>query len=82
MVLCMRTTLEINDELFRRAKRRAADESVTFREIVERALRSFLRGKSRPKRMYHLSWNPEKGRLQAGVCLEDRDALFDLMDGR
>jgi hypothetical protein len=35
----MRTTIEIFDELFRLLKRRAADEGITLRQVVENALR-------------------------------------------
>ena len=81
MLLCMRTTIEINDELFRRAKRRAADEAGSLRSVVESALRSYLGGSSRRQR-YKLRWRPKKGRVLPGVKLDDRDALFDVMDGR
>ena len=39
MLLCMRTTVDINDELMRQIKRLAADEKVSLKQIVERALR-------------------------------------------
>lgn len=81
MLLCMRTTIDINDELLRRARRRAADQGTTLREVVERALRAHLEP-ARPSRRYSLRWRTEKGRIQPGVRLDDRDALFDLMDGR
>ena len=81
MLLCMRTTIEISDELLRQAKRRAADEGAPLRRVVEAALRAYLGGKPQD-RAYRLRWCSERGRIQAGVCLEDRDALFDLMDGR
>ena len=81
MLLCMRTTIDLNDEVFRAAKRRAAEERKTFREVVEAALRAYL-GKARPKSGYRLTWRPERGRLRPGVNLEDRDALWDLMEGR
>ena len=81
MLLCMRTTLDINDELFRKAKRRAADEGTPFRDVVESALRAYLAGR-RGQGPYKLRWQAEKGRLQPGVILDDRDALFDLMDGQ
>ena len=77
----MRTTIEINDELFRQAKLRAADEAGSLRSVVESALRSYLGGSSRRQR-YKLRWRPQKGRLLPGVKLDDRDALFDVMDGR
>lgn len=81
MLLCMRTTVDINDEILREAKRRAAQEGTTLRDIIERALRTHLmRGRRRPG--YRLQWRPERGRLQPGVRLDDRDALFDHMEGR
>jgi len=77
----MRTTLDLNDELLREAKRRANREGTTLKAIVERALRVLLRpGEAR--RGYRLRWRTERGRLRPGVKLEDRDALFDLMEGR
>jgi hypothetical protein len=77
----MRTTLELSDELFRQAKRRAADDGVPFRDVVESALREYLAVRRRGG-AYALRWRTERGRLLPGVRLDDRDALFDLMDGR
>ena len=81
MLLCMRTTLDLGDELLRRVKRRAADEGTSMRQIVEVALQTYLT--KRPhKPHYKLRWKTERGRLLPGVRLDDRDALFELMDGR
>jgi len=81
MLLCMRTTIDIGDELLRRAKKQAADEKRPLREIVEASLRRYLGG--RPRRPgYRLRWRPERGRIRPGVRLDDRDALLELMDGR
>jgi len=77
----MRTTVDLNDELFRRAKRHAVRERITLRALIERALRAHL-GAPRPQRRYTLQWHAETGRVLPGVRLEDRDALFDLMEGR
>jgi hypothetical protein len=77
----MRTTIEIGDELFRQLKRKAADEGVTIRQVVESALRVYL-GKQTKRKGYELQWKTERGRILPGVRLEDRDALFDVMDGR
>ena len=42
MLLCMRTTMDINDELMRHAKKKAADDGVPLRDVVEDALRRYL----------------------------------------
>lgn len=81
MVLCMRTTIDLSDDLLRKAKKRAADEGVPLRSLVEEALRRHLGG-GRRSEGYRLEWSTARGRLQPGVDLNDRDALFDLMDGR
>jgi len=81
MLLCMRTTIDLNDEVFRAAKRRALEEQRPLREIVEAALRAYL-GKAAPKGAYKLRWRTERGRVLPGVNLEDRDALWDAMEGR
>ena len=81
MFLCMRTTVDIADELMRRAKKRAADEGVPLRAVLEAALRSYLQGRRGSRGRYRLRWRPEKGRLRPGVNLDDRDALLDRMDG-
>ena len=38
----MRTTIELDDELFRRATRKAAEAGTTLSVLVERALRAHL----------------------------------------
>lgn len=80
MLSCMRTIVEISDELCRQLKRKAADEGVTIRQVVERALGAYL-GKQTRRKGYQLKWKTERGRILPGVRLDDRDALFDLMDG-
>lgn len=79
MLIFMRTTIDINDALFRLAKREAARRGEPLRELVERALRGHL-GAPGARPSYSLSWTPESGRLQPGVRIEDRDSLFDAMD--
>ena len=81
MLLCMRTTIDLNNELLRQAKRQAADEGTSLRNILEKALRNYLERPVR-KGKYRLKWRTERGQVQPGVQLEDRDALFDLMEGR
>lgn len=78
----MRTTIELNDELLRQAKRMAADQGIPLRLVVETALRKHVTGARQAGSRYTLQWTVEKGRLQPGVDLEDRNSLFDLMDDR
>lgn len=81
MLCCMRTTIEISDELLRQAKKRAADEKTPLGRLIEAALRSYLSGRPRV-RGYKLHWRTEKGRLHPGINLTDCGALLDLMEGR
>ena len=76
----MRTTIDINDELMRHAKKRAANDGVPLRDVVEDALRRYLSDKPAATG-YKLKWTTETGELMPGVDLDDRDSLFDLMDG-
>jgi hypothetical protein len=78
----MRTTVDIADELMRRAKKRAADEGVPLRVVVESALRNYLKGPRAAGGRYRLQWRPDKGRLRPGVQLDNRSSLHDLMDDR
>lgn len=72
--------MDLSDELLRRAKKKAADDGVPLRDVVESALRAYLSGKPQGTG-YALRWGTERGRLLPDVDLDDRDSLFDLMDG-
>jgi len=80
MLICMRTTMDISDELMRHAKKKAADDGIPLRDVVEDALRRYLAAKPATSG-YKLKWTTESGKLMPGVDLDDRDSLFDLMDG-
>lgn len=59
MYACMRTTLVLDDQVFRRAKREAVGAGVTLSDLVNTALRTYLlRGSGRP---------PEKGSFSMPV---------------
>ena len=80
MLLCMRTTLDINDELLRAVRAYATDERKTLKATVEQALREFLAGPARTR-----SDAPPvpvfRGRgVQPGVDLTDNAALEAIMD--
>jgi hypothetical protein len=77
----MKTTLEIADALFKDAKRRAADEGITFRRLVERALRAHLAGGRRPAAR-GLKWHVIRGTAAPAVDVTNRDRMYDFLDER
>ena len=76
----MKITIDLNDELIRHAEKKAADDGVPLRDVVEDALRRYLSEKPGASG-YKLKWTTEKGELMPGVDLDDRDSLRDIMDG-
>ena len=78
----MRTTLNIDDRLYRAVKQRAALTGLTITQIVEEALRAALRAADEPRPAFKLRWVTVEGRLRPGIDLADRDSLYELMEGR
>ena len=78
----MRTTLDIDDAVLRRAKEVAAKEGKTLTRVVEEALRDRVSSDKRPKTPFKLKLLTKKGRVVPGVDLSDRDALYERMEGR
>lgn len=80
--LCMpRTTLMLEDSLFRQLKKKAAEEGRTLQAVANDALR---RGLATPlsKWGFKLKMQGWKATELPGVDILDRDKLFDLMNGR
>ena len=76
----MKTTLNIRDDLLREAKKRAAEEGTTLTHIVEEALQSALTDEP-PSQPYAFNFPTVSGGPFL-VDIADRDALYDLMEGR
>lgn len=81
MLLCMRTTIDLDDSLFPQLKQEAARRGTTLRKLVNDLLRRALAGTQRPAK-YRFHWKTHRGRVLPGVRLNDRESLFDLMEGR
>ena len=85
MLVCMRTTLMLPDDLYRQVKRAAADGDRTVTSFVEEALRAAL---TRHADAAHAPHEPYRvaptgsGGLLPGVDLTDTAALLDAMEGR
>ena len=76
MVCCTRTTIRLDDDLLRRAKRAALERGTTLTAVIEDALRRALALEpgGRPRSTFRGDG------LQPGVDLDDTASLLDLID--
>lgn len=79
MVIHMKTTLIIDDQVMARLKREAARTGRTMSELVETALRRLLQAKPDPTEIQPLPTFKSGGAL---VEIADREALYRAMEGR
>lgn len=79
MVICMKTTLNIDDVIVARLKEEAARSGQTMSELVEAALRLLLDAHSDVVELPRLPRFRSGGSL---VDVADRNALSEAMDGR
>ena len=81
----MRTTLDIQDQLLRSARRQAVEKRTTLTRVIEEALRHYLMPASPKERKttnFRSQWVVVEGGAAPHVDIADRDRLYDLMDGR
>lgn len=79
-LLCMRTTIRLEDTLLRRAKAAAAASGRTLNDLIVDAVRAALAARPSPSRVAELPTFHGDG-LRSGVYLDDSAALLDVMDG-
>ncbi len=81
MIYRMKTTIELPDELFLAAKKRAVETRTTLREIFERSLRRELQSAQtrRPgrRRGRAIRWVTASGGLPPGLDIADREKMHD-----
>lgn len=75
----MKTTLNLDDRVLQKAKRRAAREGITLTRMVEDALRARLATASERKAPFRLKLHTVKGDSPPRIDLCDRNALYDIM---
>jgi hypothetical protein len=79
----VRTTLTLDDDVLKSARKKAAEEGRPLKDVINEALRFGLQAGSRGSRApYKFKLKTVSGRTLPGVDLTDRDKLFDLMEGR
>lgn len=76
-----RTTLRIDDDLLRRLREKAARDGRSLQDVTNELLRYGLMRQNDPP-AFDLDLEGWEAEAQPGVDLLDRDALFDLMEGR
>jgi hypothetical protein len=75
-----RTTLDIDDRVLKQLKKTAADEGRTLQAVANDLLKRALRTQThQPFSLQLQGWAAD---LQPGVDIEDRDSLFDVLNGR
>lgn len=82
MVICMKTTLNLDDSVMRRLRREAARQGRTMSELMESALRLFFQTQERAGCPADLPQLPSFGGGQELVDVADRDRLYEVMEGR
>lgn len=81
MLLCMRTTLDLDNQLYRQAKLFAAERRLTLTSVMEDGLRALFQQKQALKTPKPFKLVVFKGGGPSpGVDLSDNSALADLMD--
>jgi hypothetical protein len=77
----MRTTLTLDDDVLKAAKRRAREQDRSLKDVINEALRHGLAlSVARRSPAYAFRLKTVAGRLLPGVDLADRDKLFELME--
>jgi hypothetical protein len=74
----MKTTIELPDELFVAAKKRAAELRCSLKTLIERGLRHELRQPrrtARPKRR-RIRWVTVRGGFPPGMDVADRESMY------
>lgn len=78
MGFCMKTTVDLPDELLIAAKKRAVDERLTLRELMIRALRRELEARRHsPRRRRRIRWVVAPGGLPPGLDVADREKIYE-----
>ena len=80
IVCCMRTTVDIQDDLLIRAKKRAIELRKPLRALIEEGLRTCLAAKPTPPGAgSRIDWVVAPGGTPEGLDLSDRAAMHEWM---
>jgi len=71
----MKTTIEIQSELLRKAKETARREGTTLRALVEEGLRTVVQARAKPRRKWKFRMRTWKGKVQPGIDLTNWEQM-------
>jgi len=78
----MRTTVRLEEQLLKEAKRAAVDSGITLTQLIEDSLREKLARRQTTAKRRRVTLPTFKGHgVRPGVDLSDSAALLDLMEG-
>ena len=78
----MRTTIRMNDELLRRAKKLAVEEGRTLTSIIEEGVERVLSAKTKPpQQRVEIPVSKNRGGVRPGIDLTNYGELLDIMEG-
>lgn len=77
----MRTTIDIDDQLFLYAKQKALENHSSLKNVIEDALRELLSRSFMEHGVIQLETFQGGGGLKQGVDLDSNRSLNDIMDG-
>ncbi len=81
MLLCMRTTVRLDDDLLKQVKQYAVEHGMTFTDVLHQALRELLASRRRVRGRERVPLPSFCGEgLQPGIDLDDAAALLELME--
>ena len=78
----MKTTLDFDDWILRAAKLRADETGQSLTQLMENALRDHLATANSGNGDFRLQLLVKHGQPVPGVIVDDRDALYEKMEGR
>lgn len=78
----IKTTVNLDDNILRAARVRAAETGETLASFIENALREHLAAMSHQRTDFGLNLLVKRGRPVPGVTLDDRDPLYEKTENR
>lgn len=76
MVSCMKTTIDLPDRLLIDAKKLAAEERTTLRNLMEQGLKEQIASRTRQKGRSRIKWVTARGGLPEGLDIRSREEMI------